>query len=140
MTKKSIFAPALLLVALTKAQDADLLSAEPDLENEFAYGDFYECLVVDADHIVMYEDHYRYRDGGWIDDGEILREKWETGMGIRALNYCVDEQNNTYKSMQLMVGNEGDELADWIPLRKHGAEGGHCRRWRVKSEDYIRNV
>ena len=61
-------------------------------------------------------------------------------MGVRALSYCIDETNNTYKSMQLMMGNEGDELADWYPLRKHGAEGGHCRRWRIDADDYIRNI
>ena len=61
-------------------------------------------------------------------------------MGIRALNYCIDETSNTYKSMQLMMGNEGEDLADWFSLRKHGADGGHCRRWRIDYGDYIRNV
>jgi len=61
-------------------------------------------------------------------------------MGVRAINYCVDDVNDTFRSMQLMVGNDGTEFAAWVPLRKHGADGGICRRWRLQPEDYIRVV
>ena|ERR1719469_28581 len=138
MTRKSIFAPALILALAMAKEIASEDSTE--MQHEWAFGSLHECLIVDADHIVVYDGHYRYGDGEWIDDGEILYKEWEPGMGIRALNYCIDEDNNTYRSMQLMVGNEGSPIDEWIRLRKHGADGGHCRRWRIDSEDYIRNV
>ena len=62
-------------------------------------------------------------NGGWIDDGEILLNSWRPGMAVKAVNYCVDEQMNTYKSIQLIVGNDKEEFA----LRKHGGNGGKCR-------------
>ena len=61
MAKKSIFTPALLL-ALIQARDT-----KPG--DDYGSRDGQPCLVVDVDHIVMYEDHRRYGDGGWIDDG-----------------------------------------------------------------------
>lgn len=61
-------------------------------------------------------------------------------MGIRAVNYCINESNNTYRALQLMVGHSESVPADWIPLAKHGAEGGKCRRWIIDDDDYIRNV
>jgi len=61
-------------------------------------------------------------------------------MGVRAINYCVDDENDTFRSLQLLVGNEGTERSDWISLRKHGQDGGTCRRWTMDEKDYIRNV
>ena len=42
--------------------------------------------------------------------------------------------------MQLLVGEDNATLEDWVPLRKHGADGGTCRRWRLVPKDYIRMV
>ena len=128
ISTKMITAPALLL-ALTCAQES------------VSFSDLHECLDVDADHLVYFSERRRWRkEGGWIDDGKFLFAEWEVGMGIRAVNYCINENNNTYRSMQLMVGHEGTTLDDWIPLALHGADGGACRRWVIDDEDYIRNV
>ena len=54
-------------------------------------------------------------------------------MHVRAINYCVDEVNNTFRSMQILVGLDNHAIQTWIPLRKHGADGGVCRRWRLQS-------
>ena len=57
-----------------------------------------KCLVVDADHMVMYDENWRYAGGEWIDDGQILNEKWESGMGVRAINYCINKRDR-FKSL-----------------------------------------
>jgi len=75
--------------------------------------------------------------GGWVDDGEILKEQWEPGMGIRRVNYCIGE-DDTFRSMQLIVGWEDEE--SWVTLLKHGAAGGSCRGWILKPDDYVRMV
>lgn len=89
----------------------------------------HECLELDADHIVWYDESKNFDDGGWIDDGEVLDLEWESGWGVRAINYCIDDYDDTFQSMQIMVGEQGTELDTWTPLRKHGADGGTCRRW-----------
>jgi len=85
-----------------------------------------ECLILDTDKVGAVHDLYDKRGGGYIDDGDILIEKWSPGMGIVALNYCED--GDDYVSMQLVVGDGKNEE---IPLRKHGGAGGKCRRWRL---------
>ena len=60
-------------------------------------------------------------------------------MGVRAINYCVNAQDNTFKALQIIVGKEGDASSE-VALRKHGGEGGACRQWRLEAGDYIRNV
>ena len=97
MTRKSI--ASAILMALAMAQDVEPEEEAIPKRGEFGFGALHECLVLDADHIVMYEDHYRYDEGGWVDDGEILYAKWAPGMGVRAINYCIDDVNNTFKSM-----------------------------------------
>lgn len=76
--------------------------------------------------------------GGWVDDGETLREKWQPGMGVRRVNYCIGE-DDLFRRMQLVVGLEDDE-ENWIPLLAHGAAGGSCRGWKLQPDDYIRMV
>ena len=39
-----------------------------------------------------------------------------------------------------MVGEPDADFADWIRLRKHGADGGICRRWVIDDDDYIRKI
>ena len=109
--------------------------------SEYWFAEHHDCLVVDADHLVFFDDHWRYEDDGyWIDDGQILVDKWQPGHHVRAINYCVDEVNNTFRSMQLLVGEDNAVMEEWTPLRKHGADGGTCRRWRLVPKDYIRMV
>ena len=80
-------------------------------------------------------------NGNWIDDGEVLLEEWSPGMGIRAVNYCVDDEDGWFLSMQLMVGDSKEEdIEEWYKLRKHGAAGGSCYRWLLNPDDYIRRV
>ena len=64
----------------------------------------HECLLVDSDHMVMYDENWRYAGGEWIDDGQILNKKWEPGMRVRAINYCLDKRDR-FRSLQLMVGD-----------------------------------
>ena len=132
MKLAKILSPALLLAQIGSAQDTD---------EAFNFGTNDDvCLKLDAEHVVVYDENWQYAGGEWIDDGQILKQSWEPGMGIRAVNYCIDESAKTFLSMQLLVGNEGDPLEKWVPLRKHGQSGGTCKRWRLKEEDYIRIV
>jgi len=91
-----------------------------------------ECLILDDDHVGALDE--LYDDGEWIDDGEVLLEKWTPGMGVVAVNYCTDD--DMFISMQVVVGNEEEE----IKLRKHGGKGGKCRKWRLQPDDYIRDI
>ena len=106
----------------------------------FEFATQHECLILDAEHIVIFDEAILFAGGEWIDDGQILQEKWEPGMNVRAINYCISDDSNYFVSMQLLVGPEGSKRSDWIPLRKHGQNGGICRRWNLKDGDYIRNV
>ena len=46
--------------------------------------------MLDTDKIGAIHEAFDGKGGGYIDDGEVLREKWTPGMGIVAVNYCVD--------------------------------------------------
>jgi len=127
-----LFSQAILLGVAMADQELRSLQYEWNVEHE--------CLELDADHIVWYDESSNFESGGWIDDGEVLDLEWESGWGVRAINYCIDDYDDTFQSMQIMVGAEGAELDAWTPLRKHGADGGTCRRWILQEEDYIRIV
>ena len=43
--------------------------------------------------------------GYWVDDGELLLENWESGMGIREMIYCTEGKEGVFLSLQLTVGN-----------------------------------
>ena len=95
-----------------------------------------DCLITDVDHIgdmgLIYDD----LGGNWIDDGDILKEQWTPGMGVVAIKYCSDEDNKDFKSIQVVVGNDEEE----IKLQRHGNFGGKCRMWRLQPDDYIREI
>ena len=103
-----------------------------------------ECLLRDDEHVSGAKSMAElngYYEGSWVDDGEVLLEEWSPGKGIRAVNYCIDDSDDWFLSMQLLVG--GDEEVDveqMYPLRKHGAAGGSCYRWVLEPKDYIRRV
>ena len=50
-----------------------------------------ECLILDNEKVGAMDDVYDERGGGWIDDGDILREDWSPGMGVKKINYCIDD-------------------------------------------------
>ena len=60
-------------------------------------------------------------------------------MNVRGITYCIDEYNH-FVSMQLQVGRDDADKSEWIPLRKHGQNGGTCRFWGLEPGDYIRDV
>ena len=103
-----------------------------------------ECLLRDDEHVSGATDMAELKgmgDGSWVDDGEVLLEEWAPGMGVRAVNYCIDNDSKRFLSMQLMVGDSEESDAEyWHALRKHGAAGGSCYRWVLKPDDYIRLV
>ena len=59
-------------------------------------------------------------------------------MNVKEVDYCQDRYNSYFfKSVRLVVGDDNGYL---IPLRKHGGEGGECRKWVLKQDDYIREI
>ena len=68
------YAPILALIATTIAAQ--------DTEKELRPID--ECLILDIDHVAGIADNLEQYDGlfgaeelgGWVDDGELLRENW----------------------------------------------------------------
>ena len=103
-----------------------------------------DCLLRDDEHVSGAQSMVELKgmtDANWVDDGEILREKWTVGMGIRAVNYCIDDSDQWFKSMQLLIGESEEEDVEKLQkLRKHGAAGGTCYRWTLLPNDYIRKV
>ena len=77
--------------------------------------------------------------GSWVDDSSILLEKWAIGMEMKALNYCLDETDLTFISMQLVLGSE-EEGVEELKLQKHGGEGGWCHRWELKPGDQVARI
>ena len=67
----------------------------------------------------------------------MLAQKWKSGMGVRAINYCFDEELNLFVSMMVLVG---DLTGDYIGLKSHGSKGGTCRRWVLQPDDYIKDI
>jgi len=53
-----------------------------------------------------------------IDDGTILKDKWESGMGVQGLNYCESVTNDSIWNYQLVVGYE--DPATHFELLTHG--------------------
>ena len=48
---------------------------------------------------------YDDRGGGWIDDGDILREgDWSPGMGVFKINYCIE--GDEFISLQIVLGDD----------------------------------
>ena len=43
--------------------------------------------------------YWNYLNGAWVEDLRILDDKWEYGMDVRAVTYCVDEEREQYKSL-----------------------------------------
>ena len=69
-----------------------------------------DCLITDVDHIGDMNAIYDDLGGNWIDDGDILKEQWTPGMGVVAIKYCSDEDNKDFKSIQVVVGNDEEEI------------------------------
>ena len=78
--------------------------------------------------------------GGWISDGKILLSKWEHGMDMRALNYCVNERTGRFINMRAILGHEDIIGAHNLYLQLHGGRGGKCRRWVLNDNDYITQI
>ena len=82
-----------------------------------------ESVYKDPRFIAAHDGGFNYKYE-WFDDGEILLGgEWETGMHVKRINYCIDEESHRFISMQVEVGNDEKELS----LRKHGGDGGKCR-------------
>ena len=48
-----------------------------------------DCLIRDISKISALHE-FDYTNGGWIDDGDILLQNWQPGMGVTAVNYCIE--------------------------------------------------
>jgi len=46
-----------------------------------------------------------FKNGSWVSDGDILKDQWESGTGIYAINYCVADDGK-FGSVQIIVGTE----------------------------------
>ena len=75
--------------------------------------------------------------GGWVSDEEILLEKWEHGMDMRALDYCIHEDEHYLISVQVVLGHKDVADDEELHLTKHGGEGGECHRWTLGDDDII---
>jgi len=113
--------------------------AAPSLGPATSSGTEHKCLLLDADHITFFDEHDKYAKGAWIDDGQVMQKSWSTGMSVRAIKYCVDAADNTFKALQLVVGYDG-KPDSWVTLRKHGSAGGSCRQWKLSDGDYIKDI
>ena len=51
-----------------------------------------ECLILDSDKVGAIHEVYDSRGGGYIDDGEVLREQWSPGMGVKKIAYCLEDE------------------------------------------------
>ena len=71
-------------------------------------GSEHECLYLDDEHVAVFEDK---KIGYWVDDGELLLENWETGMGVREMIYCTEKKDGIFLSLQLTVGNEEKQFS-----------------------------
>ena len=61
-----------------------------------------ECLLRDDEHVSGAKDMAELKgmgDGSWVDDGEVLLEEWAPGKGVRAVNYCIDNETKRFLSM-----------------------------------------
>lgn len=67
-------------------------------------------------------------------------DHWTHGLDVRAINYCIDQFTSAYVSLQVVLGHSGVDGDEELPLEKHGAEGGTCRRWELNDDDYIRQI
>jgi len=103
-----------LLLACGVAANDDLWEAE-----SFST---YDCIELDASGVagLMY---FPPSVGGWVDDSGILIEKWVRGMEMKALDYCLDDTELSFISMQLILRSE-EEGGEDLKLLKHGGEGG----------------
>lgn len=77
--------------------------------------------------------------GAYVDDGIKLLEGWQVGMNLKAINYCIEEEDFAFISMQVILGSAEDGVED-LELYKHGGEGGWCHRWVLEPEDYIERI
>ena len=133
------FASTLLLQVLSTESSRRTLEEE-DVDRQRTIED---CLLKDSEHVSSgtIDALDDIEIGNWIDDAEVLLEEWSPGMGVRAVNYCTNDEDGSFLSMQLMVGDSKEEdIGEWSGLRKHGAAGGSCYRWQLNPEDYIRRV
>ena len=115
MKRAGILAPIsaalLTTAAIVNAQEVDRSEAQ-------------RCLLRDANMVSGQAIIWDRFGGGVVDDGEVLLEKWSPGMNVKEVDYCQDRYR--FKSVRLVVG---DDNGNRIPLRKHGGEGGECRKW-----------
>ena len=88
------------------------VNAQEMREDGMTYDEVSDCILKDAEKVGAIHD--AFTRGGYIDDREVLIEKWSPSMGIVAVNYCT--KKDEFRSLQLVVGKDDIE----IPLRKHG--------------------
>ena len=99
----------------------------------------HDCLLLQDDDIAAVVDLYDYFEQGyWVDDGEILRHAWQTGMSLKRVNYCLAD-NETFLALQLVIG---DDEGNTVDLHRHGgnAQGRECKSWKLNEGDYIREI
>ena len=83
---------------------------------------------------------YRRLDlGAFVDDGDILVEQWKLGMRLKGINYCIDREDFTFISMQMVIGSP-EEGVDDLVLQKHGGEGGLCHEWELAPDDFVTRI
>ena len=61
-------------------------------------------------------------------------------MDVRAINYCINSNFGTFKSMQVVLGHSGIKGDTEVKLLKHGGTGGKCKRWSLNDQDYIERI
>ena len=96
-----------------------------------------ECIYINAAGEAAMLLYWNYLNGAWVEDLRILDDKWEYGMDVRAVTYCVDEEREQYKSLQFSIGYADIYGDEEFVLQRHGGEGGKCNKWVLDENDFI---
>ena len=80
-----------------------------------------------------------------IDDFWVLDDAFQEGMSIRAMIYCVNDNDGSLNSIQLQMWK--DDPRDKIDLRRFGKvrfdmhnSGGTCKKWTLDEGDSIKYI
>ena len=122
---------AALLASTSTARGSRMLGASDNAHTAD------KCIVLVSEEIAGIEGYAV--QATHVKDGDVLYERWQEGDGVRAINYCIDENLDRIRSLQVVAG-KGSDPNDWYRLKKHGHSGGTCRRWTLLPDDYIRRV